>query len=72
MITSDSFTYLNARNHECDVVEVWQQERSHSGPISHVFNDSFYRFTTTFIHKIARIVYRPFDISCVFLKKTQF
>lgn len=69
MITSDNFTHLNARNHECDVIEVWQQESSHSGPISHMLNDSFYRFPTTLIHKIAWIVYRPFDISHVFLMK---
>jgi hypothetical protein len=69
MITSDSFTYLNARNHECDVINVWQQESSHSGPISHMLNDSFYWFSTTLIHKTAWIVYRPFDISYMFLKK---
>jgi hypothetical protein len=55
--TVNNNTYSNSRDHECDVIEVWQQERPYSGTISHMFDNSLYRFPTTLVHKVAWIVY---------------
>ena len=49
---SDYCTHPNARQHECDVIKFWQQKRSHRGPITHVFNHSFYRFLATLLNKL--------------------
>jgi hypothetical protein len=55
--TVNNNTYSNSRDHECDVIEVWQQECPYSGTISHMFDNSLYRFPTTLVHKVAWIVY---------------
>lgn len=50
-------TYSNSRDHKCDVIKVWQQECPYSGTISHMFDNSLYRFPTTLVHKVAWTVY---------------
>ena len=59
------FPHPNAAHHECDVVEVRQEERPDGGSVPHVLNDGLHGLACHPVHQLAGVLHLPGDVTDV-------
>lgn len=60
--------YPDSSQHQCNSVEVRQQQSFYSRPISNMFNNCWNSLLMMFVHKAPHILHIPFHVSYMFLQ----